>query len=85
MGEMQDKSDAHLLHDYVERGVDAALREIVVRHTDLVYSAALRQVNSPDLARDIAQSVFISNSQFKYRIGQQFFQLVFDVGHTYEL
>src|SRR5208283_194679 len=33
-------------------------REIVVRHTDLLYSAALRQVASPDLAREVVQSVF---------------------------
>jgi len=59
MGEMHNKSDAQLLRDYAERGVEAAFREIVTRHTDLVYSAALRQVHSPDLAGDIAQSVFI--------------------------
>jgi DNA-directed RNA polymerase specialized sigma24 family protein len=58
MREMQDKSDAQLLHAYAERGQETAFREIVTRHTDLVYSAALRQVNSPDLACDLAQSVF---------------------------
>jgi RNA polymerase sigma factor (sigma-70 family) len=58
MGEMQDWSDAQLLRDYAERGTEAAFREIVMRHTDFVYSAAVRQVDSSDLARDIAQSVF---------------------------
>ena len=58
MGEMQEKSDAQLLRDYAEHGAEAAFCEIVVRHTDLVYSSALRQVTSPDLARDVAQSVF---------------------------
>jgi RNA polymerase sigma factor (sigma-70 family) len=58
MGEMTEASDAQLLRDYVEHGHEAAFREIVVRHTDAVYSAALRQVGSPDLARDVAQSVF---------------------------
>lgn len=58
MGEMQPSSDAQLLRDYAERGVEAAFAEIVARHTDLVYSAALRQVYSPDLARDVTQSVF---------------------------
>src|SRR5262249_28471544 len=37
---------------------DGAFREIVARHADLVYSAALRRVSSPDLTRDVAQSVF---------------------------
>ena len=55
---MSEASDAQLLRDYVEHGHEAAFREIVVRHTDAVYSAALRQVRSPDLARDVAQSVF---------------------------
>lgn len=59
MGEMQDKSDAQLLRDYAERGLDAAFTEIVARYTDLVYSAALRQVESVDLAADVAQSVFV--------------------------
>jgi RNA polymerase sigma factor (sigma-70 family) len=55
---MQDMSDAQLLRDYAEHGTEAAFYEIVVRHADLVYSAALRQVGSPDLACDVAQSVF---------------------------
>ena len=55
---MHDLSDAQLLRAYAERGVEAAFAEILTRHTDLAYSAALRQVNSPDLARDVTQSVF---------------------------
>ncbi len=55
---MQDKSDVQLLRAYVESGQETAFREIVTRHTDLIYSAALRQVNSPELARDLAQGVF---------------------------
>lgn len=55
---MQPQSDTQLLRDYAELGVEAAFAEIVARHTDLVYSAAMRQVYSPDLARDVTQSVF---------------------------
>src|SRR5437762_13418419 len=56
---MQPKSDAELLREYAEHGTEAAFAEIVTRHTNLVYSAALRQVPSPDVAAEVAQSVFI--------------------------
>ena len=55
---MQTKSDIALLREYAEQGIEAAFTEIVSRHTDLVYSAALRQVNSTDAARDVLQNVF---------------------------
>ena len=55
---MSEVSDAQLLRDYAEHGHESAFREIVARHTDAVYSAALRQVLSHDLACDVAQSVF---------------------------
>jgi len=58
MGEMSEPSDAELLRDYAERRNEAAFRELVTRHADLVYSAALRQVESRDLAGDVAQTVF---------------------------
>src|SRR5690349_8555249 len=58
MGEMQETSDAQLLRDYAADGNEAAFRELVTRHTDFVYSAAVRQVDSPDIAGDIAQGVF---------------------------
>src|SRR5436190_23861149 len=58
MGDMQDKSDAQLLREYAHGGVEPAFREIVTRHTDLVYCAAVRQVSSATLACDVAQSVF---------------------------
>jgi RNA polymerase sigma factor (sigma-70 family) len=60
MGEMQPKSDAQLLREYAESGSEPAFTELVTRHPDLVYSAALRQVPSSDLACDVAQNVFAS-------------------------
>jgi RNA polymerase sigma factor (sigma-70 family) len=60
IGEMQLKSDAQLLREYAESGSESAFTELVTRHTDLVYSAALRQVPSSDLACDVAQNVFTS-------------------------
>ena len=57
---MESKSDAELLRDYAERGVEAAFAEIVRRHTNLVYSAALRQVESPGAAAEITQNAFVA-------------------------
>lgn len=59
IGEMLSKSDAELLREYADHASEKAFAEIVRRYTDLVYSAAWRQVDSADLARDVAQSVFI--------------------------
>ena len=56
---MQPQSDAWLLREYAEHGKESAFAEITARHTNLVYSAALRQLESPDLAAEIAQQVFI--------------------------
>jgi DNA-directed RNA polymerase specialized sigma24 family protein len=60
---MDGQSDAALLREYSMRGKDAAFTEIVTRHADLVYASALRQVNSPELARDIAQTVFTDRAR----------------------
>ena len=57
---MHTKSDAQLLSEYAEHRVEAAFTEIVIRHTDLVYSTALRHIGSPDIAGEAAQSVFMS-------------------------
>ncbi|MGB7769121.1 MAG: sigma-70 family RNA polymerase sigma factor [Verrucomicrobiia bacterium] len=51
-------SDLDLLNQFARENSQAAFSEIVRRHLDLVYSAALRQVHSSQLAEDIAQSVF---------------------------
>ena len=51
-------SDLDLLGQYVRKNSQDAFAEIVRRRVDLVYSAALRQVRSPQLAEEVAQSVF---------------------------
>src|SRR5215467_9075192 len=56
---MQSKADAELLREYASRGGETAFAEIVRRHTNLVYSAALRQAESAAAAGEIAQSVFV--------------------------
>ena len=51
-------SDLELLGQYARNQAQDAFTKIVRRHVDLVYSAALRQVRSPQLAEEVAQSVF---------------------------
>ena len=51
-------SDLDLLEKFRRENSQDAFGEIVRRHLNLVYSAALRQVRSPALAEEIAQSVF---------------------------
>src|SRR5262245_19666298 len=52
-------SDCELLRRYAETRSEEAFVELVRRHLDLVYSAALRQVNGDaHLAQDVAQTVF---------------------------
>jgi len=55
---MQTRPDVQLLQDYALNREEAAFRELVNRHTNLVYSAALRQVESATVASDLAQQVF---------------------------
>jgi len=51
--------DGELLRRYVREGSEESFREVVLRHYDLVYSAALRQVaGDTHLAQDVAQVVF---------------------------
>ena len=50
--------DQQLLQRYTRDRAEDAFGELVHRHLNLVYSAALRQVQSPQLAKDVSQSVF---------------------------
>ena len=53
------ETDLQLLARYGRHQAEDAFAEIVRRHLNLVYSAALRQVRSPQLAQEVAQCVFI--------------------------
>src|SRR6266576_1952765 len=52
-------ADIALLRRYADANSEDAFAELVRRHLNLVYSAALRQVNGDaHLAQDVAQTVF---------------------------
>lgn len=68
---MSERSDIQLLSDYAEHGREAAFGELVTRYADLVYSAALRQVNSADVASDLTQGVFIDLARKARQIADQ--------------
>jgi RNA polymerase sigma factor (sigma-70 family) len=61
-------SDLDLLEEYRHRQSEDAFASLVRRHIDLVYSAALRQVRSPQLAEEIVQSVFVDLSRSSSRL-----------------
>jgi RNA polymerase sigma factor (sigma-70 family) len=60
---VNDLTHQQLLRDYVERRSEAAFAELVRRHIDFVYSAALRILRDPYLAEDMTQSTFIAMAQ----------------------
>src|SRR6266487_290548 len=57
---MNDQADPQLLRAYAESRSEAAFAELVRRHLDFVYSAALRMVCDPHLAEDVTQAVFVA-------------------------
>jgi len=56
-------TDLELLARYTRHRAEDAFAEIVRRHLALVHSAALRQVRSPQLAEEVAQSTFLKLAQ----------------------
>ncbi|MEI9961555.1 MAG: sigma factor [Limisphaerales bacterium] len=57
---MNNLTDQQLLRDYIKRRSDVAFAELVRRHIDFIYSAALRMVCDAHLAEDVAQRVFVA-------------------------
>ena len=51
-------NDLDLLGQFTREQSQDAFTTLVNRHLNLVYSAALRQVRSPQLAEEVCQSVF---------------------------
>jgi len=61
-------SDLDLLKEYAGPNSEEAFATLVKRHLNLVYSAALRQVRSPQLAEEITQSVFSDLAQNAHKL-----------------
>ena len=64
-------NDFELLKQYANQGSDDAFAALVRRHLDLVYSAALRQVRSPQLAEEVTQSVFTDLARSSGRLNAE--------------
>jgi RNA polymerase sigma factor (sigma-70 family) len=64
-------TDATLLREYAESGSRPAMAELVSRHADWIFSAALRMVRDPDLAEDVTQAVFLILMQKAARLGNK--------------
>lgn len=57
---MNGLSDQALLREYTGCRSEAAFAELVRRHVDFIYSAALRMVHDAHLAEDVTQGVFVA-------------------------
>jgi RNA polymerase sigma factor (sigma-70 family) len=62
------ETDLQLLARYTRQHAEDAFAEIVRRHLDLVYSAALRQLRSPQSAEEVAQSTFADLARNAHRL-----------------
>ncbi|HTV61954.1 MAG TPA: TIGR03435 family protein [Verrucomicrobiae bacterium] len=63
--------DAELLREYADRNSEQAFRELVERHTDFVYSVALRQARNAPLAEEVTQAVFIALAQKARKVAKE--------------
>src|SRR5258705_9858736 len=68
---MNGLSDQQLLRDYSHSRSEAAFAELVQRHVDLVYSAALRMVRDPHAAQDVTQAAFMALAQGAPRLADR--------------
>ena len=60
---MNNLTDQQLLREYAGHRSETAFAELVRRHVDFVYSAALRMVRDTHLAEDVTQDVFVALAQ----------------------
>ena len=65
---MNSWTDQQLIRDYTGSRSEPAFAELVRRHVDFVYSAALRMVRDAHLAEDVTQGVFVALAQTASRL-----------------
>ena len=53
-------NDSELLERFVRDGSQEAFRELVVRHTNFVYSCAVQRLHDAHAAQDVTQAVFLA-------------------------
>lgn len=68
MSATEAAGDQELLQRYTGNRDDDAFAELVRRHVNLVFSAAHRQVRSPQLAEEVAQSTFTNLARDAHRL-----------------
>ena len=56
-------NDLDILRRHVSGSDPRAFGELLARHLDWVYAAALRQVRDPHMADDVTQAVFLALAQ----------------------
>jgi DNA-directed RNA polymerase specialized sigma24 family protein len=64
-------TDQQLLRAYAEHRSEEAFAELVRRHVDLVYSAALRTVCDAHQAEDVTQSTFLALARESARLANR--------------
>src|SRR6185436_6050006 len=65
---IMSETDLELLERYSRHQAEDAFAEIVRRHLDLVHSAALRQLRSPQLAEEVAQGAFVKLARHAHQL-----------------
>jgi RNA polymerase sigma factor (sigma-70 family) len=68
---VNSQTDQELLLEYAGCGSEAAFSEIVRRHVNFVYSAALRVIGNVQLAEEVSQKVFLALAENARRLADR--------------